>query len=191
MRCVLLLQERPDWDPRRTDYELLYPRPYLSEYRGIRPKPDLPEYVLYGLLRSESFFRPEVVSHAGAVGLAQLMPGTAAETARALRLASYDLTKPVDNLRIGAAHFAELLDETGGRPLRAMFAYNAGRGRLRRWLAESGGLPDDLLLEALTIEETRQYGRNILQAGTYYGELYYGMSPAEAVDGMLGEGRAR
>jgi len=191
MRLALLLSERPDWDPRRSDFELIYPRPFLEEYRSIRPRPDVPEHVLYGLIRSESFFRPEIVSRAGAIGLSQLMPATAEETARALRLASYDLTKPEDNLRIGAAHFAELLAQTGDHPLRAMFAYNAGRGRLKRWLAESSDLPDDLLLEALTIEETRQYGRNILQAATIYGELYYGMDPAAAVDGMLGEAASR
>jgi len=60
-----------------------------------------------------------------------------------------------------------------------MMAYNAGRGRLRRWKAESGDLPDDLLLEAVDIAETRQYGRNILAAAAAYGQLYYGIAPAE------------
>ncbi len=191
MRTILLLQERPDWDPQRSDFELLYPRPFLSEYRAIKPRPELPEYIFYGLLRSESFFRPEVESRAGAIGLAQLMPATAAEIARKLSMPSYDLTRPTDNMRLGAAHFAELLDETGGHPLQAMFAYNAGRGRLKRWLKDLGELPDDLLLEALTIEETRQYGRNILMAGVFYGELYYGMSARDAVEGMRGEAKGR
>ncbi|MBL8966741.1 MAG: lytic transglycosylase domain-containing protein, partial [Spirochaetaceae bacterium] len=187
MRLALLLSERPDWEQRREDYERIYPRPFLEELRSIRPKAKVPEHVLFGLIRSESFFRPDVVSHAGAVGLSQLMPATAAEQARKMGLAGYDLRAPKDNLRIGADHFEELLAETGNHPLRAMWAYNAGRGRLKRWLAESPDLPDDLLLEALGIEETRQYGRNILQAATMYAELYYGIDEAAAVDEMLGE----
>ncbi len=188
MRMTLILQERPSWLPERGDYELIYPRPWLDELRGIRPKPDVPEYILYGLLRSESFFRPDVVSDAGAIGLAQIMPTTAKDIARSLGMANYDLRLPSDNLRMGASYFSSLLRANGGRPLRAMFAYNAGGGRLKRWLADLPGLPDDLLLESLSIEETRQYGRNILVASSYYAELYYGMRGRDAVEGALGPG---
>jgi soluble lytic murein transglycosylase-like protein len=188
MRTVLFLMDRQAWDPRRSDYELLYPRAYLVAVRSVGNA--VPEHLLYGLLRSESFFRPDVVSSAGAIGLAQLMPATAAELARGLGMTSYNLKNPSDNLRLGSRNFAELIDETGGRPLRAMFAYNAGRGRLRRWLSDGEGLPDDILLESLSIEETRQYGRNILQASVMYGELYNGMKAASIVDEIMGESGA-
>jgi hypothetical protein len=187
MRVALSLQDKPDWRAERRDYELIYPRPYLDELRAIRPRPDVPEYILFGLLRSESFFRSDIVSSAGAIGLAQLMPATAREIAGGIGMKDYDLRKPADNLRMGAVHFGELISESGGRPLRAMFAYNAGRGRLKRWLAENEGLPDDLFLEALSYEETRQYGRNILQASWFYGMLYYEMDWKSAVDLVLGE----
>jgi soluble lytic murein transglycosylase len=177
IRLAMILAARPGREPRRADFELLYPRPYLTEYRSLRPRPDLPEQVFYGLLRSESLFRSDAMSAAGAVGAAQLMPATAAEVARGLGMESYDLTLVSDNLRLGAALFADLVAETG-RPLRAMWAYNAGRSRLRRWLGESGDLPDDLLIEALGLEETRQYGRNIVSAAAIYGELYYGLDAA-------------
>jgi len=186
MRLIGVLMKRADWDPRRSDFELLYPRPYLSEVRSLRSRINLPEPIVLGLLRSESYFQADVVSAAGAVGLAQLMPSTAAEIARTLGIASYDLTKPRDNLRFGIAYFSDLLAETG-HPLQAMWAYNAGRSRLKKWNADMKDLPDDLKLEALGIEETRQYGRNILQASVMYGELYYGVPVAtmtgEIVDG--------
>ena len=188
MRVILSLTGRPDWSATRADYEIIYPRPFLDELRAARPKPNVPEFMLYGLLRSESFFRPDIVSAAGAVGLAQLMPSTAEEIASGLGMESYDLTQPADSLRMGASHFADLIALTGGRPLRAMFAYNAGQGRLKRWLADYPGLPDDILLETLPIEETRQYGRNILQAAVFYAELYYAMPWTEAVDAVLGPG---
>jgi len=178
IRLAMILDARPGREPRRSDFELLYPRPFLSEYRAIRPRPNLPEQVFFGLLRSESLFRSDAKSQAGAVGAAQLMPATAAEVARGLGIENFDLTSVPDNLRLGAALFADLLAETG-RPLRAMWAYNAGRSRLRKWLAESGDLPDDLLIEALGLEETRQYGRNIVSAASIYGELYYGRNAAD------------
>jgi soluble lytic murein transglycosylase len=186
MRLIAALMGRSDWDPRRSDYELFYPRPFLSEIRSIHYHLNPPEPILLGLLRSESYFHSDALSNAGAVGLAQLMPSTAAEIARALGIKSYDLKSPRDNLRFGIVYFSDLLAETG-RPLRAMWAYNAGRGRLRQWLADSGDLPDDLKLEVLGIDETRQYGRNILQAAVMYGELYYGIPVAtmteEIIDG--------
>ncbi|MGO8693621.1 MAG: flagellar assembly lytic transglycosylase [Rectinemataceae bacterium] len=172
MRLIAALMGRSDWDPRRSDYELFYPRPFLSEIRSVHYRLNPPEAILFGLLRSESYFRTDAHSDAGAMGLAQLMPSTAAEIAHALDIESYDLNSPRDNLRFGIVYFSDLLAETG-RPLRAMWAYNAGRGRLKQWLADSSDLPDDLKLEVLGIDETRQYGRNILQAAVMYGELYY------------------
>lgn len=188
MRVILSLTGRPEWTATRADYEIIYPRPFLDELRAARPRPNVPEFMLYGLLRSESFFRPDIVSAAGAVGLAQIMPATAEEIASGLGMESYDLTQPADNLRMGSSHFANLITSTGGHPLRAMFAYNAGQGRLKRWLTDYPGLPDDILLETLPIEETRQYGRNILQAAVFYAELYYAMPWTEAVDAVLGPG---
>jgi soluble lytic murein transglycosylase-like protein len=190
MRAILALAARPGFRADRRDWELMFPRAYLEVVRALEPRPAFPEEILFGLVRSESFFRAEVQSSAGAIGLSQLMPATAAEVARAMRLADYDIEDPADNLAIGMRFFGDLLRENGGRPLRAMWAYNAGRSRLRAWLAEAAAapgpaLPDDLLLESLTIEETRQYGRNIMEAAVRYGTLYYGRSEAEVVDAML------
>jgi soluble lytic murein transglycosylase-like protein len=181
LRLEVDLSYRPSFEPRRADYELLYPRPFLDEFRSLGLEDKLPEGLALGLVRSESVFRVDVVSHAGAIGLSQLMPATAADQARALRLESYDLKNPADNLKIGLAHYITLLERADGRPLRAMMAYNAGSGRLRIWLSESGELPDDLLVEAIGIEETRQYCRNILQSTVMYGSLYYGKNVGETV----------
>jgi soluble lytic murein transglycosylase-like protein len=188
LRLELELMSRPGYEARRSDYELLYPRPYLEEIRSLRHEPRVAEDLALGLIRSESVFRVEAVSRAGAIGLSQLMPATAAERARAIGLKVYDLNLPRDNLAIGLAHFAFLLERSGDRPLRAMMAYNAGWGRLKSWLAESGELPDDLMIEALGIEETRQYCRNILQATVMYGLMYYDRSVVETVGNLI-EGR--
>ena len=187
LRLTVELVTRRGFQPRRSDYELLYPRPYLGELRSLQLKPAVPERLELGLVRSESLFRADVVSGAGAIGLSQLMPSTAASQAKAIGLSGYDLSDPKDNLAIGLAHFSSLLGRTEGKPLRAMMAYNAGWGRLKTWSVESGNLPDDLMIEALGIQETRQYCRNILQATVMYGALYYGKTVGETV-GELVEG---
>ena len=161
--------------------ELLYPRPwgelvskYAAEYR-------LPEYLLYALIRSESFFQHQVVSGAGAIGLTQLMPATAADIAKKLKVADYSLTDPEINIRFGAYYLAEMIRRSDNRIMPACFAYNAGISRVRGWQKKAQGLPEDLFLESLEYAETRDYGRKLLSAATVYGVLYYSGEPEDIV----------
>jgi soluble lytic murein transglycosylase-like protein len=85
--------------------------------------------LLAALVQHESGFDPEVVSHAGAIGLAQLMPGTAQGL-------GVDPRDPMDNLRGGARYLREQLDRFGSPEL-ALAAYNAGPNRV----AQAGGIP--------------------------------------------------
>jgi len=186
MLVINRLLESPGYEASREDWELLWPRPWPGEVSTAAASSGMEEHVLYGLVRSESFFRPAVVSRAGAVGLAQLMPATAEETARRLRMGSYDLENPADNLRLGSTHFAGLLRALNGRVLPSVFAYNAGLTRMRQWERAAPGFTDDLLLESLSIEETRQYGRNVLWASVVYGVLHYGLNAEDALAEMLG-----
>lgn len=91
----------------------------------------------------ESRGQPEAVSSAGAMGLMQLMPAAAGDAARALGLAEPDraaLLSDVElNLRLGARHLAWTLEHEERHVERALCAYNAGRARLGRWMAEHGG----------------------------------------------------
>lgn len=173
IRAIAPLFSRPGYTPTRRDRELYWPQAFLAETREAAERFGLPEALLFGLVRSESLFQPAVVSSAGAVGLAQLMLATAAETASRLRMADYDVTKPADNLILGASYFRRILDNQKGRFLPAIFSYNAGPTRFRRWENQYGSLPQDLLLEVLDYAETRQYGRNVVAAAMAYAALYY------------------
>ena len=160
---------------------MLYPRPwqelvaqYAAEYR-------LPEYLLYALIRSESFFQPQIISAAGAVGLTQLMPSTAADIAKRLKIGDYSLTDPEINIKFGAYYLAEMIRRSDNRIMPACFAYNAGISRVRSWQRQAQGLSDDLFLESLEYEETRDYGRKILSAAAVYGALYYSEAPEDIV----------
>ncbi len=170
---------RSDYIVEDKDRRLFWPMPFRAEMDGASAESEIASALLYGLVRSESLFMPSAVSSAGASGLSQLMPATAAETARKLGMAAYSLQNPADNIRIGAAFFSALLRSYKGSVLPALFSYNGGPTRYRRWKAEAGDLPDDLILETLPFEETRQYGRNVVHAATMYSILH------DDTDGML------
>ena len=161
--------------------ELLYPRPWIETVSKYAAEYRLPEYLLYALIRSESFFQHQVVSGAGAIGLTQLMPATAADIAKKLKVADYSLTDPEINIRFGAYYLAEMLRRSDNRIMPACFAYNAGISRVRGWQKKAQGLPDDLFLESLEYAETRDYGRKLLSAAAVYGALYYSEKPEDIV----------
>lgn len=160
---------------------LLYPRPWGDEVASASRAYGVPEYLLFALIRSESFFDPSVTSHAGAIGLTQLMPATAADVAARLKVAEYDLTDPATNIAFGSWYLSKLIERLDGKVMPALFAYNAGITRVRSWMRETGDLPGELFLETLPYEETREYGRKVLAAAVVYGYLYYDKTTGDVV----------
>lgn len=167
---------------------LLYPRPYQELVAKYAAAYQLPEYLLYALIRSESLFQAEIISGAGAVGLTQLMPTTAADIAKKCKVSDYSLTDPEMNIRFGAYYLAEMIRRLDNRIMPACFAYNAGISRVRSWQQHNKGLPDDLFLESLDYAETRDYGRKILAAAVVYGVLYYDEKPEDIVEFFFSPG---
>jgi len=130
--------------------------------------------LLVALVRQESVFDPEALSPAGARGLAQLLPGTAAFTARGLDV-TFDpawITLPDLNLHLGAAHLAELLRRFGGRAEVAVAAYNAGAPSVLRWLHRPQADDRDAFVESIPYQETRAYVRSVLRNRELYRALY-------------------
>jgi soluble lytic murein transglycosylase len=129
--------------------------------------------LLAALVRQESTFDPEALSSAGARGLAQLLPSTAAILARGLDVTFYPewITVPDLNLHLGAAHLAELLKRFG-RVDAAIAAYNAGPTPVRRWLTREGADDPDRFIELIPYPETRGYVRTLLRNRELYRALY-------------------
>jgi soluble lytic murein transglycosylase len=131
-------------------------------------------YLLAALVRQESVFDVAALSRAGARGLVQLLPGTAAITARDLDV-TFDpgwITLPDYNLHLGAAHLAELLRRFGGRVEVAAAAYNAGAAPAGRWLMRPGADDPDQFIELVSYPETRGYIRAVLRNRELYRALY-------------------
>ena len=170
------------------ELQLYYPRPYRTIIEPLAAAAGIPDPLLYGLVREESYFDPDIVSSAGALGLSQLMPATAADIAARLHLAYPDLSDPTTNLAIGVRHFEDLLRKVES-PTRALLAYNAGLARVRQWERASRGLPEDLFFESVPIAETRQYVRKILVSSVMYAFLYRDADPREAALSFFRRGK--
>ena len=139
-----------------------------------RPRSGLDPLVLHAIIRQESSFQPDVLSSAGAVGLMQLMPRTAAETARKEKMPKpgrKDLLRPALNVQLGAAYLSRLVRGYGGDYFRAVAAYNAGEAAVARWWEGSNGDPA-AFLEGINYKETRFYLRRVFLNLLQYYRIY-------------------
>jgi soluble lytic murein transglycosylase len=136
---------------------------------------DLDASVLRGLVRQESVFDARVKSHAGAVGLMQLMPSTARSLSRSVLHTSYRggfLYDPDINAALGAAYLKRLIAQFDGSTILALAAYNGGPSRIARIARENPRLAEDELFETIPLFETRDYVRRVLLYSEAYRELY-------------------
>lgn len=125
----------------------------------------------YGLMRAESAMQPDARSHAGALGLLQLMPATAQAVARRNGLrynGSESLIDPEINLPLGIAHLGELYREFDGKWVRVAAAYNAGANAVERWIDQRPDSAPDVWIETLPYYETRDYVPKVLAFATIY-----------------------
>jgi hypothetical protein len=158
----------------------LFPTPFENLVASRAQAEGIETSLLYGLIRAESSFDTDARSWVGARGLTQLMPGTAAETAQKLRMKTYDLGSPEDNVVLGARYLADMI-RTQGRIYLALMAYNAGGGRIKPWKESMGRLPEEIFVEAAPLQETRGYVKKILVSTVMTGVLHYG----KTLDGMV------
>ena len=121
--------------------------------------------------RTESAFDQGDRSSADAVGLMQVTPQAGRDTAKRLGV-SYDwhrlVSDPVYNTQIGAGEIAALLKEYGGSYILTFAAYNAGRGRVKQWVALHGDPRDPKVdpvncVERIPFAETRNYVQRVME----------------------------
>ena len=134
---------------------------------------------IHAITRQESQFDRQAISHAGARGMMQLMPGTAREVAGKLGM-SYDagsLTTDTNyNIMLGSTYFQQMLRYFGGSYPLAVAAYNAGPGNVNKWLRANGdprggGIEMVDWIEAIPIFETRNYVQRVLENAVVYDTL--------------------
>lgn len=143
---------------------------------------------IHAITRQESQFDRQAISHAGARGMMQLMPGTAREVAGKLGM-SYDagsLTADTNyNIMLGSTYFQQMLRYFGGSYPLAVAAYNAGPGNVNKWIRANGdprggGIEMVDWIEAIPIFETRNYVQRVLENAVVYDSLRDGRTLPQA-----------
>jgi soluble lytic murein transglycosylase len=158
------------WD----DLDLRFPLIYRSEVNQAAQASALQPQLLLAVARQESAFAADAQSPAGALGLMQLMPATAKQTAKSIGVKHNrrDLLKPDHNILLGSTYLSQMLERFNGNRILAAAAYNAGPHRVQRWLNNEGSQVDyDVWIETIPFKETRGYVQNVLSYSLIYSHL--------------------
>ena len=152
-----------------------FPEIGVPSYKPIAPPID--HCVVYSVVRTESAFNQADTSPAKAVGLMQVTPEAGKDTAKRFGV-SYDwkrlVSDPVYNTQMGAAEISALFKEYAGSYVMTFAGYNAGRGRVRQWVAQHGDPRDPNVdevdwVERIPISETRNYVQRVMENLQMYG----------------------
>ncbi|CAN5476276.1 lytic transglycosylase domain-containing protein [soil metagenome] len=146
-----------------------FPAAGLPDFKPLGPKAD--KSLVYAITRTESAFNPQVVSGARATGFMQVTPAAGETLARRMGV-TFDAKRlrsdPAYSLRLGSAEIVNLLNDYEGNHVLALIGYNAGRGRVKQWIARYGDprRPDvDVIdwVERIPYAETRNYVQRVLE----------------------------
>jgi len=147
------------------DLEVRFPLAYHSYLKNAARQQNVDLSWVYGIVRQESAFMADARSHAGALGLMQLMPATGRMMARKLGIElerTSDILDIKTNVSLGTGYLRQMLDTFDGNYMLATAAYNAGPGRPKRWIQSYQCVPADVWVELIPFKETRSYVRRVM-----------------------------
>lgn len=179
----------PPVGPARPLWEIAHPLAFGDLVREGEAAHQVPWFLTFAIMQTESRFEPGVTSWAGARGLVQLMPSTAKDLAKQAGVADFGADRLFDpslNLALGTRYLGNLVRRYGGDeaavPL-AIPSYNAGAGAVDRWLEKRRDWDFDLFIEAIPYDETRAYTQSVLERWLTYRWLHApaGTEPAQRV----------
>ena len=184
----------PNADARKFDevpltvWKALFPLPYEAAIRREAAKNDFDPMFAAGLIRQESTFQSDAVSHANAIGMMQLLPKTGRLMARQIkvRYAKNKLFEPEYNIELGMVYISNLVQQFGS-PEAAAAAYDAGEDRITAWKAERNYEEIPELVESIPFTETREYVQIVLRNAQLY-RMIYGQ-PSVATQESTGHAR--
>ena len=152
---------------------IAYPKKYENYIEQVCSKFDISQALFYSLIKAESGFNPSAKSHAGAIGLTQLLPSTAEYICikNNIDYSTIDLYDSFDNIYIGAMYLKYLIKKFN-TIYTAVAAYNAGETTVRNWLKDSRYSYDQISLYNIPYKETSNYIKKIKNNEKIYREFY-------------------
>ena len=127
------------------------------------------------MIRQESRFNPDAGSIAGALGLTQVIPSTAADISHALSDHTFSvdlLFRPEKSIEYGAYYLGKMLSQFNSNPTIALAAYNGGPGNALKWSNENSSIDPDIFYETISYQETRSYVQLVLENYAWYQLIY-------------------
>ncbi len=158
----------------RRAWEVAFPRVWEPIVARESAAAQITAPLVWGIMREESAFNPEAKSVANALGLMQLLAGTARQAAKGTPFVVDDdaLKRPEVSITLGARMLSSLRRSFPGHPALAIAAYNAGSRSVRRWLAERPGDDLDVFVDRIPFDETRAYVKRVVASQAAYAYLY-------------------
>lgn len=151
-------------------WKVAYPTGLLPVIKG-QGVSGVDPYLVAAIIREESQYDQQAVSRVGAIGLMQVMPGTANAVAQRLGIPAVgrdDLFDQETNIQIGVRYVEQLLAQFSGNVALAIASYNAGPIVVKSWIALHPGRSQDEFIELIPYQETRQYVKRVLRSYREY-----------------------
>lgn len=155
-----------------------FPVAYADNFITHARRANIPVQWSLAIARQESAFMPDAKSGSGALGVMQLMPGTAKQVAGKIGMSytnNRSLTNPDLNIQLGTHYLGQMLRKFDGNRILASAAYNAGPGRVNQWL--NPNVPFDVWIETIPFTETRNYVQNVLMFSSIYSRRMNELQP--------------
>lgn len=157
--------------------KIIYPKTYKEIVSVYSEKYNVEENLVFALIKAESDFNSEAVSHRDAIGVMQIMEETAKDVANknSIKIENenikQELLKIDNNINIGTKYLSTLLEKYKNKEI-AVAAYNAGIGTVDGWIQKEIIKSDGSDIENIPYKETNNYVRKILRNYKLYEELY-------------------
>lgn len=170
-------------------WQFSYPLAYADLISQNASERKVDPVLVHALIREESRYNPMALSRSNALGLMQLLPGTAYGVAKRIGVqlnSREDVYRPEINIKLGTDYLAYAVRRFGGNALMGVASYNGGPGAVSGWMrrhASSSWQDPDVFVENIPYRETRDYVRKVF--GSYWAYLdVYGNKGSQAQIGQ-------
>jgi soluble lytic murein transglycosylase len=154
----------------RNDIAIRFPLAHEPEIFNNSNRRELDPAWVFAIARQESAFQTDAISLAGARGLMQLLPSTAKLVAKQYKVpydSDEDLYRASINIKLGTGYLNNLKSQMFDHLVLATASYNAGPGRIPRWLYDEE-MEADRWIENIPYKETREYVKNVMAFTAIY-----------------------
>lgn len=154
-----------------------YPRAFEDQVVKYAKQFQVPDELIWGIMRAESQFKVDAISPVGALGLMQVMPFTGMRLSALMKEPKFeasDLLQVDPAIRYGTRYLRRLADKFRNLSPLIAAGYNAGPHRVKSWVYSFGDLDTDEFIEHIPFLETRNYVKRVLSYQFIYSRLYKG-----------------